>query len=829
MTVFDDIAYFFKEILSLIYPPNFWAYMKTHALNPIFERAKSEIVKDLKDQMQSMQDSIAGQVGAKGQGVQDRLWEIKDSTKDGWANRVPALGSAVRGGLDGVNAAISIAQTKADASLRALQDAVAATKTDDNSPEPRSIRELKDTTKDSMQGLSNAFAAKLNELRGGLEVKIAEQSGALKAGMKEVADVSTVNQLALAQQVSKSVADLANTLKSPEPGGLQGKLLDARDATFAFVEDWFGKFKDLPAKYFSFIADSAGTDLALEPERALDMVGRLYSMSIGAGSAAHIVSAVLNIIPTLNWVGASQLAGYISQVAGFDEITKASYGTLLNSVINWPLQYHWNKLLRPRIPTEGSIYAMGRKRGLDRREFGKAMAMQGLPDEWIDKEYLFFWADPSPQWLLRMSESGTPPFNPSGAMRGWVNKWMGSHLGDTDAWFRMKLLMAGFEDTDIEPFLSTFRRRAAGPALTQTKTSIRAMLRGAYWSPATATSALQNIGVRQDEISQMIIAEDLSYQNSFLDDQIVYYTDQFRKGQISTQAFSLALSTIIVKPERVAQIVADELVRLLPKPKSIVDVVDDPLVQSVRTQAINSWLKAYRGWLITVEDLLLGLTLVVQDAKLAQSMLDAELSAKRPAPPVPAPAKEDPLAAAARRASIASWVKQFRDGLIDARQLDQVLLALITNAELRKSVIDLESLRYFPAPDIQPPAEEDDLLAEARELAVAGHIKMFASRVIPLDQLYAFLLADGLTQALAKSTCISQSQRRIVPPSLDSSYFTSDVLQQLYDAGIAEYEKMYVAGSIQLDTYRLWLIEMGVDADVVAYLADGLELRRFTK
>jgi len=432
------------------------------------------------------------------------------------------------------------------------------------------------------------------------------------------------------------------------------------DRLSPIVKGWMGNFATLPATYLNFVAQTAGTNLALEPSRALTTAGNLYGMSIAAGSAAHLVSTALNAIPTLNWVGASQLSAFIAQGAGFDEITKATYGTLLEGALSWPMRYHWNQMLRPRIPTEGAVFLMGRKRGLNRAEFGKAMAYHGLPNEWIDKEYGFFWTDPSPYWLLRMSEHATPAITTVGTKREWLDEWIPGWRADPMAWFRMKLMLAGFEDTDIEPFIDGFKRRRVGPAITHLKTAVRHMAREAYWDDAEVRDELSALGVREEEIKYLLDAERIERMNDYLDDEVRYYSESFRKGEISAQGLSAALSTIIVKPEVIAQIVAREKVRALPKPKAIVPVAEDPRVKSLVTQAVNSWTKGYRAWDLEEEELEIGLTIVLQDPALAKQMVTVERTRYRPPPPPPPPIEVHPLVVSALRAAVGSWIARYR-------------------------------------------------------------------------------------------------------------------------------------------------------------------------
>jgi hypothetical protein len=144
-------------------------------------------------------------------------------------------------------------------------------------------------------------------------------------------------------------------------------------------------------------------------------------------------------------------------------------------------------------------------------------------------------------------------------------------------------------------------------------------------------------------------------------------------------------------------------------------------------------------------------------------------------------------------------------------------------------LVQLEQLRYAPNPAYLPAPVEDSAIAKVRAEYVRGHIEMFAKRLIDVDQLYQDLLADGLTEALARATTITQATQRIKIPGIDSPYYLSKVLADLIDAGQQAYEAEYMTDQISLAQYRAWLLTLTADGDVVTYLADVLALRKFTE
>ena len=133
---------------------------------------------------------------------------------------------------------------------------------------------------------------------------------------------------------------------------------------------------------------------------------------------------------------------------------------------------------------------------------------------------------------------------------------------------------------------------------------------------------------------------------------------------------------------------------------------------------------------------------------------------------------EDPVAAAARRAAIAAAVRRFREGQITAPELELTLANLVPVAGLAAQIRQIEELRAAPTPGIIPLPEEHPAMAAVRQETVRAHIGMFRRREISLQELYVYLLADGLPEALARSTALTQALKRIDTPPLDPEVVT---------------------------------------------------------
>jgi len=825
--IFDDIAAFFRGILNWLNWDSLSFHIRWKVIEPLGSWFRQYIFDPLRNHLTALKDSILGWWGGAMNQLRATIANLP-TTITAWLTNLPtALWNILTNVFNTLKESIrydlwllGVIWERIPASIR----------------DP--ITNFANMIGSRIQTLWEVLGGFYNNLRSGLTATIDNLRLFLHNPLEGLRQIWGQFQQTLPGQLLMSIFNaLGNffqmilTALQQLWARIQPIIIETAEKAIAtarpYVERWWGEFKSLPATYLNWVAMTAGTDLAMQPSRAIGTVGSLYGICLAAGSIAHITSTILNVIPTTSWVGAAQLAAYINEVAGFEQITRASYGVLLNECLTMPLRYHWNMLLRPKLPTEGEIFIMGRKHGITQGEFRQAMAYTGLPEWWITKIYDFFWTDPSPMWLLRMTEGGIPRLLDPKGKREWLDQWLPGWQNDPYAWLKMKLMLAGYEDVDIDPMISGMKTRALSSPLTQLKTSVRAMLREAYWTKDDAAATLSPWNVRTEEIDLLYAAEELDYQKGYLDGEVDYYSERFRKGEIDDQDLALALSTIIVKPERVAQIVARERVMALPKPKAITQPKEDPLITSLRKQATDSWIEQYRDWKIDENDLLLGLTIVLQDKDLAAKMVEVEKTRYRPPPPPPVPPKEDPIVAQSRRQAIATWITAFRDGQFGAEQLELYLGPLIPDRETRLQIVNLEKLRYKPTPELIPVVSEDPILAKIRQEHVAGHIEMFQKRLIGIEQLYTFLLADGLVEAVARATTITQATKRVRIPSLKSPYFLSDVIQNLVDKGLEAWEEMYFRKEITIEQYVAWLTSLSVDPDVITYLADTLTLRRF--
>lgn len=431
------------------------------------------------------------------------------------------------------------------------------------------------------------------------------------------------------------------------------------------------------------------------PDDAYEIGGSLFSMAFAFGTGAHFTAALLDAIPFVDALGLQQLAGFISEMGSFQEISRSTHGVLINQALAWPMRYYVNREYRPLIPPTGEIYMMGRKRGITYEKFCEAMALQGLSDWWIDTIYHFFWTDPSPFWISRICESGIPDWHPDEWWSRWADTYMPGWREDPYKWVRAKLLLAGYEAADVDSMIEGIRMRLLDSPTTQLKTSVRGMIRDGWWWRGEPEALLRPRGVRQDEIELMYAAEQLDYQHGVLEKWVDIYTEQRRKGEFTEEDHRLALASLGMHPIRLEQEVLMETVRLLPKPTAPAAPKPSPEEAKILSDYTQAYIELYRVraidlWQVYVYLLTLGYTE-------ARAKATAFLEGTRR---IKLPKLDDPYFLADLWREVMELGGQrlhdhFRAGRITEAQYLAFLIGMGWPIEIAQYIVDLDVLQLF--------------------------------------------------------------------------------------------------------------------------------------
>jgi len=431
------------------------------------------------------------------------------------------------------------------------------------------------------------------------------------------------------------------------------------------------------------------------PDDAYEIGGSLFSMAFAFGTGAHFTAALLDAIPFVDALGLQQLAGFIAEMGSFQEISRSTYGVLINQAVAWPMRYYVNREYRPLIPPTGEIYMMGRKRGITYEKFCEAMALQGLSDWWIDTIYHFFWTDPSPFWISRICESGIPDWHPDEWWSRWADTYMPGWREDPYKWVRAKLLLAGYEAADVDSMIEGICMRLLDSPTTQLKTSVRGMIRDGWWWRGEVEGLLRPRGVRQDEIELMYAAEQLDYQHGVLEKWVDIYTEQRRKGEFTEEDHRLALASLGMHPIRLEQEVLMESVRLLPKPTAPAAPKPSPEEAKILSDYTQAYIELYRVraidlWQLYVYLLTLGYT---EARAKATAFLEGTRRLKLPK-------LDDPYFLADLWREVMELGGQrlhdhFRAGRITEAQYLAFLIGMGWPIEIAQYIVDLDVLQLF--------------------------------------------------------------------------------------------------------------------------------------
>jgi len=299
-----------------------------------------------------------------------------------------------------------------------------------------------------------------------------------------------------------------------------------------------------------------------DPADALRRAARATAIAFGAGFASHGVAVGLELIHPFKQVGFGQLAAYIADMAAFSPLVRAQWTHAIEAAITRPLEHLYNTRFPTRIPPFGEVLAMARKHEYDadpavndlgvRRGFADDMLKLGIPRKWVDRFWLYMWADPRLYDLIRIADVAPPPLRPRPEDVPQLHHYA-IDPGDPDWWWRLKFKKAGYDDTDLPILIAVAKARTT---LTE-RTRLLGVLRGAtvngylsrdFWAQRAAALGQppDALDIESAEIGWRRFTEEA-------DDLVAFYLKAHAADQISDDDLEAALAVIIAEDSVLAR------------------------------------------------------------------------------------------------------------------------------------------------------------------------------------------------------------------------------------------------------------------------------------
>jgi len=144
--------------------------------------------------------------------------------------------------------------------------------------------------------------------------------------------------------------------------------------SFEFLGDMFGGFVDTFMEAVTGFTEKIGY---ITPGNVMGNYSSVAKIGLAAITGLVAMTVVGEFINPLSHLGLGHLSAMIYDVTNYKLITGAMMGALTFALLKTPLQYHFNKIFRPRLFTERDLISI-----MDRRIFEEpeALATPGLPE-----------------------------------------------------------------------------------------------------------------------------------------------------------------------------------------------------------------------------------------------------------------------------------------------------------------------------------------------------------------------------------------------------------------------------------------------------------------
>ena len=286
-----------------------------------------------------------------------------------------------------------------------------------------------------------AIVAALGALAGTLTASLASSAG-------DIAHNATAGRVKC--QTTTGLGIFENLLKATAP------------VAITLALDKFGPFRGKLNEVFTGLFDQVLDDPALQrpvtPEGAPALASALFLKALAAGQSAHLISVVAESFSPLKYLGLSQMAAFLGDMAGFGKIGGAMMGVIETQALAKPFGYYINNRTRPLLPSIGELRALGAEYALLAHDQAQQYLQPGGDLAQLDalnKQEFTRWgaySGYSDDWLGKMTSTLHRP-----ATRFVMRDVVDSGLWD-EGYFRQELASAGYNVPTINQSLRALKR-----------------------------------------------------------------------------------------------------------------------------------------------------------------------------------------------------------------------------------------------------------------------------------------------------------------------------------------------------------------------------------
>lgn len=363
---------------------------------------------------------------------------------------------------------------------------------------------------------------------------------------------------------------------------------------------------DWAKEKYDIIQDEIDKVRPITPDNVIPLAGKLFLTAAGMGVAAHLLANLPEWLYFSKHLGLGYISAFLVDLGQFSRIAAATMGVLVAMTIRQPFTYAINERFRPLQPEPRDLMMMAVKPDIDIPIFRKGMSYYGYSEEWIDKFQRTMYHEPRYFELKMMSEDEAA----------------------TDEWLFEKSRRAGFNPDDSKIMVSSYVKSAVRTQrMDFFKLSFNLYKEG-FISEAKFNTNLDSLEMRKEGVVLAKKAADMAYTFDSTLDMIKLYTDEFKKEVITEEEFSLSLSALGLKPEKIELIVNREKIRKLPKPARGVPREVATQMRKIQSEYIRLYTHQYRKDLVDKDTFLLNLIELGVNPELAEVTVTLEATKK---------------------------------------------------------------------------------------------------------------------------------------------------------------------------------------------------------
>ena len=271
---------------------------------------------------------------------------------------------------------------------------------------------------------------------------------------------------------------------------------------------------------------------------AMTSVTKLITFTVSGLATMTLMGESLSFFKHL---GMGHISAMLYDVSNYKILTGAFVGVLAYVYIRKPLEYYYNKIARPNIPSERDLISLVGEYAITKEKYQETMQYHGYPQEWITAMY----------------ELADRPFSP------FLIRYL-ADAGELDEeLLERELHNARYNEKSIPALKDAFRRLAAGELKTLMSGVAIKRYREGLDDQDTLANNLLALGTHPQLIPKYLFGAELDALTDYQLDLLSYYKDAYHRREINDTQFLEALSSIQLDPARSELIYRREKIKRL--------------------------------------------------------------------------------------------------------------------------------------------------------------------------------------------------------------------------------------------------------------------------